>query len=406
MSQEGMAVEKEAPARFFILSLAISAIVVAITNALLLLLLLDIASTFQVSEGAAVQLRTVNAAGELVFGLLMGLLAVRFRHKSLLLTGTFIVIVSAIGSFFAPTLSLLLLFFFMEGSGSIIVTIMMFTLIGDSLPLNKKANAISWVTAASYFLYPFGIPLINFIADIGGWRCAFLLFVLPFSVVGLFFAFFSIQSPKSEIQQPAIDKETYLGLLKRVFMNKSGASCLIGGVLFAGPSMGVFALAFYRLQFLLPREYTVYIMFGVAAFGIVGSLVAGRMARIFSAKFLAIAAFFGNGISALFLFVVPNLWVVLALNLIFAAFTAMGTSAFHCLVLEQVPMSRCTMMSFYRVFISAGGIIAPAIGGSLLVLFSSSIQIGYQAVGVVFGGMTLIAAGVLYFFIKDKVTDV
>jgi hypothetical protein len=43
----------------------------------------DVASTFNVFVGVASQLATVNYAGEFVFSLLMGILAIRFRHKPL-----------------------------------------------------------------------------------------------------------------------------------------------------------------------------------------------------------------------------------------------------------------------------------------------------------------------------------
>jgi len=62
-------ISKNLPNRLFLPSLTISAFVVAISNSLVTLLLSEIASTFQVNEGVAVQLRTANAVAEVVFGL-------------------------------------------------------------------------------------------------------------------------------------------------------------------------------------------------------------------------------------------------------------------------------------------------------------------------------------------------
>ncbi len=399
---EVMAVEKKSQSRLFVPSLAISASAVVITNLLVTLLLVEIASTFQVSEGVAVQLRTVNAVAEVIFGVLMGFLAVRFRHKSLLLVGVTLVALSALGSFFAPTLSLLLLFSFFEGSGSIMVTIMVFTLIGDSLPLNKKTRAVSWVLAAGYVFSLWGNPMISFFADIGGWRYVFLMLVLPVSAIGIISAFFGVSSSKLDRKPPAIDRWTYLHNFKQVFLNKSAASCLIGGLLFTGASFGVFAIAFYRNVFLVSREVTVYILVIIGLIAIIGSLVGGRLAGRFSVKSLTAINVFGCGVSIVLLFFSPNIWTALVFNFSCTWFIAVGTSAFCCLVLEQVPTCRGTMMSLYRLFSGIGLIVAPAIGGGILVLFSSwSKEIGYQALGLGIGGMSIAAACIIFFLAKD-----
>ncbi len=332
----------------------------------------------------------------------MGFLAVRFRHKSLLLVGVLLVAFSAVGSFFAPTLSLMLFFSFVEGSGSIMVTIMAFTLIGDSISLNKKAKAVSWVLAAGYMFSLFGTPLIDFFANLGGWRYVFLLLVLPVAIVGVVLSFFGILSHKSEMQQPAIGKGTYISNFKQVFLNKSAASCLIGGLLFTGASFGVFAIAFYRLQFLISREDAVCILFVIALIAVVGSLVGGRLVNRFSAKFLAVVNVLGCGVSIMLLFFSPNIWIALVFNFCCTWFIMVGTTAYHCLVLEQVPKCRGTMMSLYRLFTGIGCIVAPAVGGSLLVIFSScSIETGYQALGIGIGAMSIAAACILHFLTKD-----
>ncbi len=388
--------------RLFISSLAVSSVAIAISNNLVSLLLVDIASTFQVNEGIAVQLRTVNAVAEIVLGLLMGFLALRYKHKSLLLTGLLLVAGAAIGSFFAPTLSLMLLFSFIEGSGSIMVTIMIFTLIGDSLPLNKKSMVVGWITAAGFLYSFFGTPLTNSIADVGGWRYIFLLLMLPFSALGVVLVSMGTPFHKSEVQRPALDRGNYLSNIKRVFMNKSAVSCLIGGLFFAGAPVGVFAIAFYRQNFLLPREYAVYIMLGVASVCAVSSLVTGRLGSRFGSKSLTVAGAFGTGVFTLLLFFAPNLWITLAFNFLAAWFIAMANSAYPCLVLEQVPMSRSMLMSFYRIFMSMGGAIGPALGGSLLAIFSSSIETGYRAVGIGLGIMPLVAGCILHFLAKKN----
>ncbi len=404
MSEEASATTAKAVShkRLFVLSVAVPSLAIAISNTILNLLLLEIASTFNVNEGIAAQLRTINAAAEVIIGLLMGFLAVRFRHKSLLLVGLIVVAVSAVGTFFAPTLSLMLFFSFLEGSGTVMIAVMAFTLIGNSLSLDEKAKAVSWIVAAGFLSTLAGTPTINLIADVGGWRYAFLLFVLPVSMAGLVLASFGIPSLKSDRQKSAIGKGIYFRNFKQVFLNRSAVSCLVGSLFFTGTGSALFVVAFLRQQFSLSREYSVYVILFVALIMILGSLVTGRIVNKFGPKFLTVLGAFGNGVLTIMMFFAPNLWTVLILSMLQTWFMAMAISAYPCLALDQVPKSRGTMVSMLRVFSSIGGAITPAVGGTLLVLFSpQSLGIGYQAVGLAFGAMNIIAAAIIYFLALD-----
>ena len=76
--------------------------------------------------------------------------------------------------------------------------IMAITLIGELLAFKKKAQAISYLVAASYLAGIFGVIAVGFIATIGGWRSVFALFVLPLAVVSLILCFFTVPSRPKE----------------------------------------------------------------------------------------------------------------------------------------------------------------------------------------------------------------
>jgi predicted MFS family arabinose efflux permease len=400
MSKETPSVKKESQKRWFVPSLAIASLATALSNTLLTLLLLEIAQTFQVNEGVAAQLRTVNAAAEVVFALLMSFLAVKFRNKTLLLVGVFSTAVSALGSFFAPTLDLMLFFSFMEGAGTVMVSIMAFTIVGDSLPQEKKATAVSLIVAVSFLSTLIGTPVINLLADVGGWRFPYLLLVFPFSIVGLLLALFGVPSSKSK--KPVDSKQTYVRNFKQVILNRSAASCVIGNLFFTGTAVTLFALAFFRQNFFLQREDTVYITLVSASIYIVGSLVTSKLGNRLATKSMTVMSTFGCGLFTILMFFASNLWLSLAFNFLRVWFTGMTASAYQCLALEQVPESRSTMLSLNRLFTGIGYTIAPAIGGTLLVMFSlQSVEVGYQAVGVAIGGMSIFAALILFLYAKD-----
>jgi predicted MFS family arabinose efflux permease len=104
--------EKEPQGKLLISTLVIGTMSVSISLTLLQLFLVDIGNTFNVSVGVASQLATVNHAGEFVSALLMGVLAVRFRYKPLILAGMLFVLFSSVGSFLAPDFFTMQVFFF------------------------------------------------------------------------------------------------------------------------------------------------------------------------------------------------------------------------------------------------------------------------------------------------------
>jgi DHA1 family inner membrane transport protein len=399
MSDETSASKKASTGRMFLPSLSAAAFAVSISGPVFTLLTVDIAKTFfgsanQVAIGVTSQLGTVNSAAEVAFALMMGVLAVRFKHKALLLAGLALVAVSAIGSFFAPTLIWLQLFFAIEGGGTVMVAIMNLTLIGESLPFNKKAKAISYVTAATSLASLIGILVIGFVTNLGGWRSVLMFFVMPVAVASLILTFLALPS-RTHKQQPAVRKETYLESFKQVLLNKSAASCIIGGMLISAAAFVVFVFAFYRTQFSISLYFTVGIMMAAAVIFIVASLLAGRLANRFGTKTLTVVGAIGNGVLMSAFFFIPNLWAALTVHMVGLTFGVVGGMSAVCLALDQVPNSRGTMMSVRSVFSNIGVAIGTAVGGVLLVFFS------YQAVGVALGAFSIAAAAVFFFLTKQ-----
>ena len=403
MSDETASSKKTSMGRMFLPSLSAAFFAISISGPVFALLTVDIAKTFfgsadQAAIGATSQISTVNNAAEVALALLMGVLAVRFKHKSLLLAGVALVAVSAIGGFFAPTLLWLQLSFALEGAGSITVSILGLTLIGDSLPFSKKAKAVSYVTAATSLASLIAILIIGFVTAGGGWRSVLMFFVMPVAVASLILTFLTLPSRTHE-QQPTAGKEAYLKSFKQVLLNKSAASCIIGGMLINAAAFVVFVFAFYRTQFSISLFSTVGIMMTAAVIFIVASLLVGRLANRFGTKNLVVVGGVGNGILMAAFFFIPNLWAALTVHMIGLTFGVIGLTAFQCLALDQAPKSRGTMMSVKSVFANIGGAIGTAVGGLVLIY-----SLSYQAVGIVLGAFS-IAAAVIWFFLTKQPSE-
>jgi predicted MFS family arabinose efflux permease len=394
------------PGRFFVPSLILVTFAVFLSTPILTLLSVDIARTFfgnvdPTSLGAVSQIGTVNSAAEVVFALLMGVLAVRFKHRSLLLGGMALVVVSAIGSFFAPTLLVLQIFFALEGAGTVIVNIFALSLVGELLPSKTKAKTVGYLVGVTSLATLVGAPVIGFITNVGGWQSNFLWLVLPSSVVGLGLAYFGLPSTPRKI---AVETEhgSYFAGFKKVLSNRSAAACLIGMMLVSSVAVPVFAIAFYRQQYLsnlpVPEQinFVVVILMVAMATGAAASFVVGRLVNRVGAKNLTVAGALVSSVLTTVFFFMPNFWVAIALDMIHVGFYFAAYTAFSCLALDQVPSYRGTMMSMKNMFYTIGIAMGTAVGGVMLSLFSS-----YQAVGLAIGAMGVTSAAVFFFLTRD-----
>src|SRR5512136_1253277 len=91
-----------------ILSLILSRGITNLPSLVVSLLLVDIATSFDVQVGVAGQIRTTSGLLSIIFALLMGVLSMRYSHKFLLAGGLMLFIVSALTSYFSTSLLMLL----------------------------------------------------------------------------------------------------------------------------------------------------------------------------------------------------------------------------------------------------------------------------------------------------------
>ena len=390
-------VERKRQENLLIPAMIIGTAAVSASAGILTLFTVDMASTFNVSVGVASQLATVNYAGEFVFSLLMGILAVRFRHKPLLIAGVLFVIISTIGSFLAPDFAAMQLFFAMEGVGTVIFGVMSLTLFGDLFPPKKRAKAVSYIATALWVTAFINFPISGFIANVAGWRFNFILQILPISLTGLFLAFLAVPS-KPHVQTTAIENVTYLESFKKILTDRSATACLAGSILStAGIQIGLFAVLFYRQRFSMSTDSMVLLNMGMIIIFIIGSFVAGRLTNKFGAKQLAVTGTFLTGLFTMTFFLIPNILGALFFDVLHVWFAAIAAPAYLCLALAQVPKFRGTMMSMNSATGSLAKMVAPAVGGTLLVLTFDS----YEAVGLALGGMSVAAAIILFLLARD-----
>ena len=313
------------------------------------------------------------------------------------MAGVLVTIISAIGNFYAPDFFTMQIFFLLEGIGSVIVGVMSLTLFGDLFSPKKRARAVSYLAATVWITALISFPWAGLIANIMGWRFIFILHVLPISLVGLMLAFFFVPS---KIRTPTkIVKETsYLKSFKQILTNKSATACLVATIIAAsGRKVGIFGIAFYRQQFSMSLDFTVIVSLSIIIINVVGSFVAGRLTNRFGAKPMVVGGRMLSGVFTIMFFLIPNLWGALLFDFLQVWFASIAAPSYKCLALAQVPKSRGTMMSLNHAMGSLSRTIAPAVGGTLMVLTLGF----YGAVGLALGGLTIASALILLLLTKD-----
>jgi MFS family permease len=402
-TEDQLIAEEPAHKKWFFITLAIATFSTGLSNSIIALFATDMAKTFfgsatTVEVGSITQLSTINMTAEVLGAVILSVLVIRFSHKRLLLTGTIFIVISAAGSYFAPNILTLQLFYALEGAGSVIIGIIAMTLVADSLPKNQRAKVISYLFSIGAAVTLVMIPIVGIITEMGGWRSGFSILTLPISIIALFLASLLIP-PKRFRQDPVIKRNPYVEGFRQITRSRSAAACLIASLLtIAGTEVAVFAIAFYRNQFGASTGLTVLIYETSIILFVLAPLVSGRLVNRLGAKPVAVwATFLAACFTGVFFFV-PNIWLAFILDMMHVWFAAMAIPAFAILILEQLPKYRATMFSLNSFFNNIGRVLAPLIGGALLVFLPGT----YGVVGLALGGTTIVGCLILLLSVTES----
>jgi MFS family permease len=391
-------VEKSFRSRLFLAVLLLGAFLATTFSVFFSTAMVNVASSLKVTVGTASQILTIGFFVGLIVGFVMGFLTVRFTHKSLFLFGVAIYGVGDIGWFFAPNFAFLLFFILFLGIGNAMITIVVFALIGDFLPLEKKGMAIGLAISTGFIASLIVPQVTSVITNAMGWRFVLLWFIFPMSVVSLLFGFFVL--PSKPLQEQTANKPQYLEAFKQILQNKSALAC-IAGTTIASISILVpaYAVSFYRLYFKESLSNAAIFFSIASAMGFLGVIIGGRLINRIGRKPLTVVTGVIQGILVILIAFAPNVWVSVAFWGTEAAFAATMSTALASLILEQVPGFRGTIMSLNQSFQSIGAIVGLAISGLMLNLYANNFQILYS----IFGVSGIASAAVVFALAKDTV---
>jgi len=396
MSNTQPAAEKSLRSRLFLFALLLGFFLAYTFTVFLSNAMVNISSTLNVAVGTVSQILTVGSFLGLIAGFIMGFLTLRFKHKLLFLLGVALFGVGTLGWFFAPDFASLLFFSLFFGIGSAMTSILVLTLIGDFLPLEKKGMAIS-LTMTSAFAANLIVPQVtSIVANIAGWRAVLLWFLFPISIACLLFGFFFL--PSKPRQEHSANKPKYLEAFKQILLNKSPLACVVATALIATSILTpIYAVSFFRLYFneSLSLSATFYSL--ASAMGILGVLVGGRLINRIGRKPLSVIACAVQGVFATLIVFMPNSWASATMWMVSAFFASIMLTSLTSLALEQVPEFRGTMMSLNASSQNIGLIIGLIVSGLVLNFYDNNFQILYT----LFGMCGVASAVVVFLFVKD-----
>jgi len=383
--------------RFFMHALAVSNFAAGALPLLVMLLLIDIGSTFNTEVGVTGQTNTLYSVAAVVFALLMGAFSIRFRHKSLLLIGLLFINISAVGCFLAQDFPQMVAGYALSGIGFAMISPMSIALIGEHFAIEKRAKAVGWIIAGGALVYFVGAPLIAYAASFGSWRFAILVFVMPISLASLLLAWGGLHSVGKNSNPSAANSRTYLRSFGEVLSNRSALACLVGDFFRSGSFVAIviFAASFGRQRFSQSRELASIVILTGALCYTIGSLICGAMVNKFGRKNLTVLGAFVSGAFVVLYVSIPSELLYVVSVFVASLFFGITTSSANSLSLEQVPKLRGTMMSIDSAAVNLGSAFGTAVGGAALVSFN------YEGLGLALGAMGIIAALVFRLFTRD-----
>ena len=382
-------------------ALVLSRFTTQIPSILTGMLLIDIGLTFNTSVGVTGQIRTVSSMITLLFSVMMVILSTRYQPKTLLLIGLLTYGISALGCYTAQDFTSMLSFYALSGVGFALVSPMTSTLVGAHIQPEKRSTAIGYLIASLALSYLIGAPAIGYLAGIGGWRLAFLGYILPISLLSLTIAFFGLPSVSMSPQSRGYT-HIFEGF-KAVISNSSAVGCLVGMTLsLATWSMYLsYAASLLRQRFETPMSMVSALIIVSSFSYITGSLFGGRFANRFGRKQLSVYAALLMGLFLIGYFNLFSMFLAIVVGFFGSFFGGLRASAGESLTLEQIPAFRGSLMSLNSAASSFGSVLGAGLGGTLLVAYN------YNITGIVLGGFSLVAAVIYYALTVDptKITD-
>jgi predicted MFS family arabinose efflux permease len=382
-------VNETKPNRLILPSLLIATLSTYPPSIVASVLLTEISKDLNVPIGIGGQIRTAASMVAFIGSIAMTFIAARYNYKRLLTVGLLVIAASAVASSFAPSFPVLLLSTVLTGAGMAIVVPMTTTLIAEYFPVAEQGRAMSLLGVGGGFGFLLGGTIVGQIAEIGGWRLAYIGFAGSLGALGLIITYFTL--PETENRG---SKDIASGI-REITSNRSAIGCLLSNLLASAGIQGVYfwCFSFLKETFQASTVQTGYIFTGTAVMFITGSYLTSRVLSRLGPRLTVTLGLLGTSICTVAYNIAPTLSIATIAILVGNLLDSFRYNAHNTLSLGQTE-AKGSMMSLHNAASNLGYSIGSALG--VILLMSN-----WQTLGTILTAMSLTAAATILAVVKQ-----
>jgi DHA1 family inner membrane transport protein len=352
-------------------------------------LLTEISNDLGIPIGIGGQIRTAASIVAFIGSIVMTFISARYNYKRLLTVGLLVIASSAVASSLAPSFAVLLLSTVLTGSGMAIVVPMTTTLIAEYFPVAEQGRAMSLLGVGGGFGFLLGGTIVGQIAEVGGWRLAYIGFAGSLGALGLIFTYFAL--PETEHKG---SKDIASGI-REISSNRSAIGCLVSNLFASAGIQGVYfwCLSFIKETYQVSAVNAGYIFSGTAVMFILGSYMTGSVISRLGSRLTTIIGLVSTSVCTVAYNIAPTLTIAIAAILAGNLLDAFRYNAHNTLSLQQTE-AKGSMMSLHNAASNLGYSIGSAFGAILLIS-------NWQTLGAILTTMSLLAAATIITTVKQ-----
>ena len=370
---------------YFVLSLAILSTQTGIL--MVPALLVEIANEFDVSVAVSGQLNTATFAALAVSIIAVGPLADSFGRRPVALAGVLLMLVSVLGSVFAPNMETLMALRVLGGLGGGAIPPTSVGVVSDVISPARRAQAVGGIMGTVVLTSAVSVPLVALFADLGGWRFTFLLASLLLAVAFLLCWVWYPKDSRERVRD-LVFFARYWSLLSMNFFRVAVAVLLAQRLAYWGL---ISFLAAYLIQAYDLSVGFVALPLLISAVGqVIGSYAAGFVAaRSYRVALMAVTTAAGGACGFLFFAVDFGLWPAVALATAASGLLSVLAPVMVAATTEYSGESKATGASVIGVANFVGGMLGAGLSGALL-NFTGYSGIGYLCLALTIGSTLLL----------------
>ena len=376
---------------YFVLSLAILSTQTAIV--MVPALLVEIANDLDVSVAVSGQLNTASFAALAISIVAVGPLADSFGRRPVALVGISMVLISMVGSAFAPNMEVFLVLRIIGGLGGGTIPPTSVGVVSDVISPARRAQAVGGIMGTVVLTSAITVPLVALFADLWGWRVTFLL-AGALLATALLLAVVWYPRDSRERNRDLVFFGRYWALLSMGFFRVALSVIVTQRLAYWG--LISFFAAYLIEAYDLSVGFVAIPLLIAAAAQVIGSYAAGFVAtKSYRVVLMGTTTAAGGACVFLFFTVDFGLWTAVALATAGSGLLSVLAPVMVAATTEYSGESKATGASTIGVGNFVGGVLGAGLSGALLAI------VGYQGIGYLCLALTVGSTVLLAVFARQ-----